>query len=348
MLQNFLDFLSVLAVAIQQGSDPCCRNYITELSEVSVLENDIIKKITELLDNGDSVFEKVSSAINVMCIAKPVFTIDHDVYVSDAFDILIPAALNHSYVVIVNDNTAMGYIRLLNGDKSWIEADLVDAYARNNYNDDIIPDSFDMLMKLDDPEIVECSYPITSNMIFLETSSLLELFDYFTNNNVAFILSKNKQITHIVEASNMDSMPVKLTIFALLLELEEKMTLLLEQQPNLDLYINMLPAKSIERIKRFARSTHKRDVFTAKEMLSLTTLSEKHSMLKEHVMINDLGKKISTNIGPQIIECQNLRNMIAHGNPQALSKYTPTEMYETINSILFLVKIVYDFIDFNN
>jgi len=300
---------------------------------------DVSKELYEILYDGNSSFEKVSTAFTVMSVAQPVEEINADCDITDAWDILLPESIDHDHFIVSKGKKTYGYVELYGGDIDVFESGLIDAYNNKNNLQGI--DALDHFGELQDMRVVkisDCAQPINTLNIMNEATPIVDLFDYFIKNEIAFILGKNNKITHTITFADMDSIPIKMCLFALLLDLEVKMKELLEKQPNLDSYINMLSPNSVEKISKYS---HCKEI-SAKQMLEFTNIKEKHGMIKDHLAKSN--KDMLKSMDPWIKKFQSLRNSIAHGDPLAYTIKTPQDLDGIIFCALTLIKIAYEFI----
>jgi hypothetical protein len=297
-----------------------------------------LKTLQEMLYADNTSFEKVATAFTVLSVAQPVEEINADFNITDAWDILLPESIDHDRFIVSKGNKTYGYVELYGGDIDYFDSALVDAYNKKYDLQGIDAlDGFGELQNIEGVTISDCAQPINTLNIMTEATPIVELLDYFIKNEIAFILGKNNKFTHTITFADMDSIPIKMCLFALLLDLEVKMKELLEKQSNLDSYINMLPPNSVEKINKYAKRKYSHcKLITAQQMLEFTNINEKHCMIRDHLAKS--SKSELEAFDPHVKKLQSLRNSIAHGEPLAFTMYTPIDIYEIILVALGLIK----------
>jgi hypothetical protein len=307
---------------------------------------DVSKELYEILYDGNSSFEKVSTAFTVMSVAQPVEEISPGFDINNAWELLIPDEFGGKVpdrLIVSSGKNTFGYVELYDGDYDFFEG-LLEAYNKKNDLQGIDAlDEFNELQDIGGVVISDCALPINTLNIMSESTPLVDLFDYFIENEIAFIMGKNNKVTHTITFADLDSIPIKMCLFALLLDLEVKMKELLEKQPNLDSYLIMLSPNSAEKINKFAKRkySHCKEI-SAKQMLEFTNINEKHSMIRDHLAKSN--KDMLKSMDPWIKKFQSLRNSIAPGDPLAYTINTPQDLNGIIYCALTLIKIVYEFI----
>jgi hypothetical protein len=213
-------------------------------------------------------FDVALQAFTVADIASKAYVIPPKSSVSYAFfEVLFEF---EEYVLVKDKNQCYGYLDPCNWDMDrFSEVHNVDIY------DDKVAEK--VMVK-------DIAKPITHDLIIPQNLPLSKIQDYSKLDKGYFLLG-NESIDEIITFYDLDKLPAKLGLFTILLEIESKMTYILRNAPNLDAYLNMLPASFMKKVRSYANQKKKEsNEIGPLEMLSYTNLKEKYLMIREHFL----------------------------------------------------------------
>lgn len=173
----------------------------------------------------------------------------------------------------------------------------------------------------DDPEafrepvdvpVIQRADLITPEIIVPADMPILDLFPLFESNWYYFILSKN-EISGFVCYPDLDKLPVKLSVFTLILRLESEMSGIIRTKLDVD---EFLKALSINRRKR-AEELHQKKYGEGEswKLLLCTTFADKIKVfLRNEKLHNLFHVRSKTKLNKFFHKIESIRNQIAHSD----------------------------------
>jgi hypothetical protein len=236
-------------------------------------------------DGELSHYEIVANSFRVVEIARPIKIIAHpddsleDVNnnVSEEID-----PMRNNIVLVKDDISIYGYLDFINED-------------------------YDVPREKNTREI---AHPITPDQIVPSSMPLIELPPLFAQHDSFFVSTQN-DISHFVSFQDLDQLPMKLCLFALMMELEAKMLTIFihKSQDDIKKLLYCLPN---ERLKKLKSKSEKE---CPEELFRRTNFKEKMNMLGQ---CQEISEKLSFENKDKINELSNkiqtVRNKIAHGS----------------------------------
>jgi len=200
---------------------------------------------------------------------------------------------------------------------------------------------------------------ILINKVISSDFRLIDLFPLLIREDYLLVLEKNS-LSGYITFSDLDKMPVKLSLFALLLEFEANISSKLRKIENLDAYLVLLSDSSINKIKRMVKIQKRLRKQSAKEEITINLetgeseevdenkissyeaikylnieekqfllreyLSKEHPLTDEYIaLMDDIFKLIKS-----------VRNLIAHGDSILEELEDPTRLEFLLTALLKL------------
>jgi len=159
----------------------------------------------------------------------------------------------------------------------------------------------------------EKATPLTPDLIVASSLPLLELVPLFKRHYFFFVLEQ-ADITHVVSFQDLDKLPMKLSIFALFLELETRMIELITQQPfGTEHYLRYLPKNRYAKAKKLCIKKYKEE--NPQRLLLCTTFSDKKEMLlRDPQLVTKLSFPSKSGCDSLFNHIERVRNQIAHSD----------------------------------
>lgn len=135
----------------------------------------------------------------------------------------------------------------------------------------------------------------------------------FEQSTFYFVLTKNN-ITHVVSFYDLDKLPVKLSLFSLLLELESKIIDLLSlDQTKIESFLNSLSASRLSKARNLCKLKYGEE--TPRNLLLCTTFIDKKEMLlKSSNFKEKLPFESRKKLNSFFKKVEDVRNQIAHSD----------------------------------
>ena len=180
--------------------------------------------------------------------------------------------------------------------------------------------------------------PISPDQIVPGTMPLLDLISLFKHHPFFFVLTRNT-ITHVVAFSDLDQLPVKLCLFALLMALEAEL-LGIFSSINPQSYLNLLPEGRLQKAQELCQFKYK-DRFKnappkeqATFILLCTTFRDKVTILtRSPDLFSALPFSSRSQAERFFVLAQDIRNQIAHSDTITKALPTPEEFDEFLVSL---------------
>lgn len=163
--------------------------------------------------------------------------------------------------------------------------------------------------------------PISPDMLAPSSLPLIELVPLFEKHYFFFVLSRN-DITHVVSFQDLDKIPMKLSLFALFLELESKIINLISQNYNsIKNYLEYLSPQRIDKALNICKIKYK-DVTPFRLLLCTTFIDKKEIVIRDPIFQKKFpfNSRREGNRFFKLIE--SVRNQIAHSD--SILKYLDT------------------------
>jgi len=292
-------------------------------------------------------FKAIANAYTVKNIMNPLDYLDITNYeksdIDEKFSIIAyEEGIESRFVVIVDNSNVIG---VKDGYDEWeidFDQELLEKYE--NLSD--IP--FKILHNIKD---------IPMNKVISSDLRLIDLFPLLIKEDYLLILEKNS-LSGYIAFSDIDKMPVKLFLFALLLEFEENISSKLRKISNLDGYLILLKSTSQNKIKRMAKIqkslrgqsdieeitikcgslesvTVDENKISPYEAIQYLNIEEKNFLLREYLSreqpLTDEAIALMDGIFKKI---KSVRNLIAHGGSILREFKDPSQLE------LFLIALV--------
>ncbi len=252
------------------------------------------EEVADMSDRSFTQYKVIAEAFTVLDIARPV--------------IVVPPETRMNYGLPTGP---AGYPH----DWCWLVADEQRVYGY--LTEEIIAEA--------DPAecVMELVEPLGARSVVPSSMSLLDLIRRLAEQEdwTLFVLT-DEGITHVVTGEEYDSMPVKLSIFALLLELEAEMNHMLRSQPErLNERLGYLSPQRREQLTRrcarpripFHHWEHANDPLT---VIDWANFFDKERMLYSDPMTRGLFQFGSSDEADRFFDLvRRVRNAVAHGRP---------------------------------
>ncbi|HET6456931.1 MAG TPA: hypothetical protein VFI02_21235, partial [Armatimonadota bacterium] len=156
--------------------------------------------------------------------------------------------------------------------------------------------------------------PITPDMMVPASLSLLDLVNLFPSNRRFFFVLTGNDVTHTVWYRDLDALPMKLSLFALFMELESVMIRLIStDQATLHGCLSCLSEQRLTKARGLCGMKYKNE--TDHGLLLCTTFIDKKEMIWGHPALRQRLSFSSTREGDRFfVLVENVRNQIAHSD----------------------------------
>jgi len=183
---------------------------------------------------------------------------------------------------------------------------------------------------------------ITPDITVPGTMPILDLVPLFESNYFYFVLTSNN-ITHVVSFNDLDSLPMKLCLFSLFMELEAAMLqLFILKGPKTDVYLNLLPEDRIAKAKDLCGKKYPK--FDGKvdpaKLILCTTLIDKITMLSKSDVYKILNFPSKNKLHSFFHLVEKTRNQIAHGDSILSMFEEPGELNNLIVELKRILAII--------
>jgi hypothetical protein len=274
--------------------------------------------------NGPSIhYETVATAFEVLDIAEPlVTTAPPDWTVQDVMFTIAEDTAEHSenwIALIRDDQTILGYV---DNEFIWDEPG----------------------KKFDGPidgTAGEYCRRITADQIVASNLPLLDLIPLFQEHFFYFVLNGN-DLTHTVSFLDLNKLPVKLCLFALLTGLEaELIRLLSRSRVETETHLRGLPEQRLRSARDWCRTHYKDKLITPERILQATSLSDKVTMvLGEPAFLSALPFADKSQAEDFFAALRELRNRIAHSDTIMSESSTPATFIQMLSELRNVTDIV--------
>ena len=269
-------------------------------------------------------YETIATAFQVVDIATPLrTTVLPEVILEDVWAAIMEDGLDFAdtwFALVRDGQTITGHIAL-----------------------DTIPDTGDE--QADDPKRILASQvcePITPDQIVSANLPLLHLVPLFQQHYFFFVLSGN-DLTHVVSFQNLDQLPVKLCLFALVTGFEAECMRLFSQGPiAIDTHLNRLPNNRYQKAVDACQQRHPtRERCSPPQILLATEFIDKTTMLlREPTFFAELPFRSKREAQGFFSMLQDLRNKIAHSGSILSVLSTPPAFNQLLSRLQDLTGIV--------
>lgn len=260
---------------------------------------------------NSTTYEVVANAFTVVDIARPIELQAHPSEIGNAVLERLFEFLPDDQICLVRDD------RQIHG---WLD------YYAHCEEDQITEQVGSIASPISPDQIVSASMPI------LVLLPLFEIHHFF------FVLTRN-EITHTVSFNDMDSLPTKLCIFSLFMELENQMTMLLKE--DITISLRYLSESRLEKARQLCTVKYKNE--TEDRLLLCTTFIDKANMFQRHWALAESLPFPSKREGQTFFTIvERMRNQIAHGDSIFNVLDTPASLNDFIALVRGLIAWISD------
>ena len=276
-----------------------------------------------MADSPSIHYETVATAFQVLDIAEPlVTTAAPDWTVQGVLSAIMEDRVDHSenwFALVRNDQTILGYIA---SDFIWDE-------PGEKFDGPIDGRADKFCTKITPDQIVSGKLP------------LLDLIPLFQEHFFFFVLTGN-DLTHVVSFLDLNKLPVKLSLFALLTGLEaELIRLLSRSKVEIERHLARLPEHRLRSAREWCRSRYGDKHITPERVLRATSLADKVTLLlSESNLASALPFESRSKAEVFFDQLRELRNRIAHSDSMLLEESTPTTFNQLLSRLRRLTDVV--------
>jgi len=175
--------------------------------------------------------------------------------------------------------------------------------------------------------------PINPDQIVPVSTPLLEMLPLFEKHYFFFGLHKN-EITHAISFNHVDTLPTKLCLFALFMELESEMMKRLTISPEKDIgqYLHHLSDARVAKARELCKLKYKKEQ-PHKVLLSTTIIDKINIFFSDHDLLVCLPFKSRSEGEHFFGKVERMRNQIAHGDSILSVINNPSGLNGFINNL---------------
>lgn len=208
----------------------------------------------------------------------------------------------------------------------------------------VTPETFEF-SEPDPGPIVDKAQPVTPEMIVEGSLPLNRVLDLWCKDRQFWFILNGSQLTHFLEYSDVDKLPVKLWLFSLIMELESEMTELLSYDPDLASFIEELPRERRDRIEKTFQEKFRPGTDTPAS-LQATMMGETVAKLRcaqlmdkvrfvwmRPILRDRLGFESKTKYNKAFDRIERARNQIAHGDSVRMVVGPPEQLADFMREL---------------
>lgn len=185
----------------------------------------------------------------------------------------------------------------------------------------------------------EAAHPITADLLVSASTPLLDLPELFLKHYFFFILSGH-EVTHVVSFQDMDSLPMKLCLFSLFLELESKLLALFSvDTARLQRYLSALSPNRLKKAQDLCEMKYTNQI-PENILLCTTFIDKKEMILRAPELASKLHFPNKDELGRTFKRIENVRNQIAHGDSVISVLPTPQHFNDFVNELRAIISSI--------